>query len=264
MKTKCVLFLLFILPFSSFSQDTIKNPGRKCRFSFEAGAAYKGFVKPKYISPDSYSPGDTYRDHQFDRFTRIPTFTINAGISMSVRLSKHWTFTTGLIYYLRKDVYRMDIDSVINYYKPMSFPYITGVYKYNYFYNNIEVPFMFGYRFKKLTFSFGFNTSLLSYRKTIYSYVIKAGSYPVSYETTRKTVGGFENAITIYPSIRIGYEEKISGHPVIFYLGIGISEFRWTDFYIHFQTYPFRIEIPSPETQPCFYLQAGVQIPLKF
>jgi hypothetical protein len=123
---------------------------------------------------------------------------------------------------------------------------------------------MFGYKFKKLTFSFGFNTSVLSYRKAIYSYVIKEGSYPLSWETTKKTVWEFDNAITMYPNIRISYEKKISGHPMNFFLGLGISEIRWTDFYIHFHRYPLGIEMPSPDTQPSFFLQAGVLVPLNY
>jgi hypothetical protein len=195
----------------------------------------------------------------------MPAYAIDGGVLLSVRLSGHWNFTTGLMYYLRKEIYRMEIDSVIKYNYPMSFPHITGVFKYNYFYNNIEVPIMFGYKFKKFTFSFGFNTSVLSYRKAIYSYVIKAGSYPLSWETTKKKVKEFDYAITMYPNIRISYETKISGLPLNFFLGLGISELRWTDFYIHFQRYASpRIDIAAPEAQPSFFLQAGVMVPLKF
>ena len=264
MRNNFIFFIAFIVPFHLFSQDTIKISGRKCQFSFEIGASYKGYVKSRYISPGSYKTANPYMDNQFDRFTRMPAYTINGGVLLSLRLSNHWNFSTGLMYYLRKNIYRIDIDSVIKYNGPQSFPYITGVFKYNYFYNNVEIPLMFGYKFRKFTFSFGFNTSVLSYRKAIYSYVIKVGSYPLSWETTKKTVKEFDNAITMYPSIRISYEIKISGYPMNFFLGLGISEIRWTDFYIHFQRYPFRIEMPSPETQPSFFLQAGVLVPLKF
>lgn len=261
----CILFLAFLISFPSFSQDTIKNSGKKCQFSFEIGAAYKGFVKSRYIRPGSYKTGNPYMDDQFDRFTRMPAYAIDGGVLLSVRLSSHWNFSTGLMYYLRKDIYRKNIDSVISNNYLMSFPYITGVFKYNYFYNNIEIPFMFGYKFEKLTFSFGFNTSVLSYRKAIYSYVIKAGSYPLSWETMKKTVKDFDNAITIYPNIRISYEKRISGLSLNFFLGLEISEIRWTDFYIHFQRYSFpRIDIASPYTQPSFFLQLGVLVPLNY
>ncbi len=265
MKKNCILVFGLIVAFPLFSQDTIKNSGKKCQYSFEIGAAYKGFVKSRYISPGSNITGNNYMKDQFDRFTRMPAYSIDGGILVSVRLSGHWNFTTGLMYYLRKDIYRMDIDSVIKYNGPQSFPYITGVFKYNYFYHNVEVPIMFGYKFKRLTFSFGFNTSVLSYRKTIYSYVIGVGSYSPSWETTKKTVKDFDYAITMYPCIRISYEKKISGHPMNFFLGLGISELRWTDFYIHFQRYGSpRIDIAAPEAQPSFFLQAGVMVPLKF
>lgn len=265
MKIKCILFLIFIVSSPSFSQDTIKHSWKKCQFSLEIGVAYKGFVKSRYISPGSYKSGNKYYDDQFDRFTRMPAYTIDGGILLSLRLSRHWNFTTGLMYYLRKEIYRMEIDSVIKYNRPESFPYITGVFKYNYFYNNVEIPIMFGYKFKKFTFSFGFNTSVLSYRKAIYSYVIKVGSYTPSWETTKKTVKEFDYAITMYPSIRISYENKISGFPMNFFLGLGISQLRWTDFYIHIGRYSSpRIDIAAPEAQPSFFLQAGVMVPLKF
>ena len=265
MKIKCILFLVFIISSPSFSQDTIKHSGKRCLFSFEIGGAYKGFVISRYISPGSYKTGNNYMDEQFDGFTRMPAYSIDGGILVSVRLSGHWNITTGLMYYLRKDIYRRDIDSVIKHNGAQSFPYITGVFKYNYFYNNVEIPIMFGYKFKKFTFSFGFNTSILSYRKAIYSYVIKVGSYSPSWETTKKTVREFDYAITMYPSIRISYETKISGHIMNFFLGLGISELRWTDFYIHIGRYSSsRIDIASPEAQPSFFLQAGVLVPLKF
>jgi hypothetical protein len=259
--------------FPSFSQDTIKHFEKKCRFSFEAGAAYKDFVKSGYISPDSYKTGNPYMDNRYDRFTRMPAYAIDGGILLSVRLSCHWNFTTGLIYYLRKDIYRRDIDSVIKSNGAQPIPYITGVFKYNSFNHDVEIPIMFGYKFKKFTFSFGFNTSVLCYRKAIYSYVVKVDSYYPSWETTKKTVTQFDYAITIYPTIRISYETKISGHALNVFLGLGISQLRWTDFYIHFErnslqknnkaVFP-KINIAAPEAQPSFFLQAGVQVPLKF
>jgi hypothetical protein len=259
-KKICIIVCLLCLHHPSFCQDTIRVKEKKFQVSFTARACFKGFFGSGYVEPTSYSYysyGESFLDHQYDRFTKRPAFGFGAGVLFSLRLSKHWRIATGLTYAFRKTIYERNKDTVIRYSGPATQHNIQNVIKYNYTYNNIELPFQVQFKIRKTTFYGGISLSVLSYRNATYTYLMKKNP-DLSWYTSQKTLQEFETTFRIYPSFQISYDCKIKNVLIKPFIGIEFFEINMKEFYLHIQTSPFHIYINGPAIEDCYFIHAGV------
>ena len=231
MKNKLLIVYLFLLSFVSYSQDTIKKNTDypKFQFSVQAGGFYKNFFDNGYIYPTTYKSGDKFEDHQYERFTKIPTFGFKTGLLINVKFAKRWFFSSGLIYCFRKDIFENNIDTVSKYYSS-SIRDIHGTVKYDYTYNNFELPLMVLFKWKSLNFYAGVYFPVLCFKNATYTYVINQYPQNPPYITSEKTLKSIELPLKIYPSFQISYVFKIKKNSVEPYLGIDFGEKK--SFYI--------------------------------
>ncbi len=215
MKKMLFIFCVILIPFSSFSQDTIKNDlsRKKSHFSIRAGIGYKNFFGKKYIEIVSSIPSD-YEKHQYDGFTKTPTISFQAGILWTCTIYRNLHFSLGLVYYLRKDVYKGDYDTVMKHHTQTS---IHNIIKYNYSLHNIEIPVLFSYKLKKFNLSLGVNFALLTFDRAHYSYIPDPN---INNGVDSKTLMSLEFPKKIFPTFLISYDTGIKDFSLSPFLGI--------------------------------------------
>jgi hypothetical protein len=231
MKKKLLILLPFLLiPWCANSQQTDQtDSGRKCEFSITAAFTYKTYFRNRYLDhPISYS--NTGQAHQFDGFTKIPTFGFRTGVLMNKRLYRHVSFVTGLIFTYRKEIYQGNPDTVLKYGSPTSLHLIL---KYNYSFNDVDLPIMVTYRYKKLIFSAGINIPLISFITARYTYIPTPGD-----DLEGKKINDFKIFRTLFPTIQVSYTCMVKKFSIDPYLGFEFG------------------------TKSSIYLQAGFILPL--
>lgn len=200
--------------FFSFSQDTIsETKEKKARIDLIAGGYYKLFMGERYIEPTKSNSGDDFSLHQYERFTKSPTSGFQVGISFSYKLYKKFFLKTGLIFCNRKMIYENKMDTVIKYgYFPFAYTNTRNVHnvlKYEYHYNNIEIPIMLSCRIKKTSLSAGIRLAILSFYTEKYTYVVNQFPQSPQYITSDKTIKSVEMPLMIYPSMQVNYDFQI-------------------------------------------------------
>lgn len=233
------IYILFcLLPMIIFGQDTLHSVKKKTQFTFQIGVSYKTFLSKKYIEPTPYNFGDEFKDHQYDRFTKVSTNGFSVGFLFTRNMNDRWSFETGLIYFLKKDIFENNRDTVIKYGNGFSMRDIHNVIKYDYSNNNMELPIVFRYTQKKLNFYCGAYIQLLTYKKVIYTYIINQYS---NWSVSEKTVEGFEMPLIIFPTLQVSYDSRIKN--------IALNPFA--GFYY------------GITNQRSFYIQLGINFPLE-
>lgn len=218
-KTLWILFCCLLINILALAQDTLQQKSRERFFiSVKAGGYYKFFIGNNYISPTLEAFADDFEDHQYDRFTKTPTFGLQTGIMSSFNMQKGWFIVLGLSFCNRRIVYENNKDTVVKYGNGSRIQDIHNVYKYDYSYDNFELQFMLSYKFNKLSLYAGAYIPVLTFYQATYSYLIL--QLPEPRGTSQKTIKGVEIPLMIFPSILASYKITIktfSFHP---YLGI--------------------------------------------
>jgi len=215
MKHKPIALLLILLPFMVYSQNYRANePTAKPEntFSLKLGGSYKTFVGNTYIE----RTGDT-KNPQYEGFTKIPTSGFQIGVLWSHELHKNLHLSLGLAYFLRTDIYQGDCDTVLKYGTPTS---IHDILKYEYYYNNIELPILLSYNLKKINFHIGVNLAFLTFYKAVYTYIPNQNAFN---DKTSKTINSFELAKDIFPTFQISYNAKYKRYSFKPFFGIDIG-----------------------------------------
>jgi hypothetical protein len=202
----CFLFSCFL----SFSQDSIPDlKERKIQISFIGGGYYKFFLGKRYVEPTPYSIGDEFSNHQYERFTRKPTEGYQAGLMLAFKLFRNFSLRSGLIFCNRRSIYENDMDTVIKYgYFPYAYRNIRDVHnalKYDYSYNNIELPVLFNLEIKRFSFSAGIRLAILSFYKEKITYVVNQFPQTPQYITSEKTIKYVSTPLMLYPAIQLSY-----------------------------------------------------------
>jgi hypothetical protein len=238
------ILTLLLMPLISFGQDTTLVVANRYQFSIQAGGFYKTFLGSKYIEPSTYNYGDDFTKYQYERYNKIQTFGFSTGLLITFKLSKHWGLTTGLIYSRKKDVFEINQDTVIKYGSPINNRVIQNAIKYDYAYNNIEIPVMLEYPMKNLTFYAGCYFSLLTYKKTEYTYVVFQYSNNPQWIIANKTIEGFELPFKLFPTIQASYDLKIKNRNINPYFALYYALANQNDLYLQ-----FGINIPLIKTK---------------
>ena len=108
-----IIILLFVLPLINIAQE-IKIV-KKQTLLIQTGVSYKTFLSKKYIEATQKKQGDVLLDHQYERFNKIPTMGFSLGWLYNFKISNRTGITTGLVYYLRKDKFETNQDTIIKY-----------------------------------------------------------------------------------------------------------------------------------------------------
>lgn len=255
MKTTYIIIFLFFYSFLSYSQDTIikKDAGKKFQIAIKASGSYKFFVGDRYIkpTPNNFNANTYYDDfliHQFDGFTKIPTYGFQSGLLLGYQLHKNFQLSLGLLYVLRKEVFKSDRDTVIKYHSIFNYSsssyynLINNVIKYDYTSRNIELPIMITYNWKKINFYAGAHVSIFTINKAVYTYLLYAYKYPYNFCdcTTQKTFTSYDILpLKIFPSFQMSYDLRIKNISLNPFLGIDIG------------------------TKKSYFLQGGLILPLR-
>jgi hypothetical protein len=234
-----IMFYLFIFSFESFSQDTIGKKINKDKFqcSIKAGGCYKSFWGNKYIAPTPNLAFDTTLTHQFDGFKKIPTHSFNVGILFSYKIYNNWHIASGLFYFVRRDVYESNPDTVNKYHTSVYVP-ISGITRYDYFSENIELPLLVLYKYKKINFLAGVHLPIVTFLRTTYTYADNLSPQYATWGTSQKVINTVETSLTVFPTFQISYDLKIKN--------LSLNPFLGIDFGV----------------KKSFYLQGGIILPL--
>lgn len=226
-----------MLPFITISKEDKIKADNKSQLILQAGIHYKNFIDDKYIEPTQYNYGDEIDEHQYERFTKIPTFGYSIGLLFTCKLDKRVNLVTGLQYFLRRSVFENNRDTIIKYHTGTNLKNISNVFEYDYSYNNIEIPILFTWSYNKLSLYAGFNLSLISYKKGFYNYIVN--QYPYQNSTTTpywtnesKTLYGFETHIKIFPTVQASYQFQFGNFEVNPFIGFYYALEQHNDFYI--------------------------------
>lgn len=186
MKTLYAILCSFLLHGVIFSQDTIKRTEKKYNLAFKAGGYYEYFLGSRYVKPLK----DSQNDCQYIRFTKIPTGGFHGGALLTHPIRKNWHLTFGLMFCYRKNVFERSLDTVAMYGNHSSQRDIRNTIKYDYTYNNIEIPVMFLYKIKKMNFYGGVHLPIFSFYKALYTYAINQSPQTSAFEPSQKTIRG--------------------------------------------------------------------------
>ncbi len=202
--------VLNIILFSSFTiilnGQNVVNDHNKYEFLIQTGVFYKTFFSNKYIEPLTSNKGNNFKAHQYERFNKTDTWGYNAGLNYSFTSTKYWGISVGMHYFLRKDIFKNSIDTVIKYGNGSNIRDIHNIIEYNYSYNNIELSLLLKYTIEKFTVSTGCNLSLLSYQKAQYTYVVYQYNNAKQWDTDNKTIFGLVRPLKIFPTIQTSYK----------------------------------------------------------
>ena len=215
MKHKPIILLLILFPFMVYGQNYRANePNDKAEntFSLKFGGSYKTFVGSTYVE----RTGDT-KNPQYEGFTKIPTSGFQIGVLWNHLLHENFYLSLGLAYFLRTDIYQGNCDTVLKYGTPTS---IHDILKYEYYYNNIELPILLSYNLKKVNFHIGVNIAFLTFYKAVYTYIPDPD---IINDMADKTIKNFELAKDIFPTFQISYNAKYKRYSFKPFFGIDIG-----------------------------------------
>jgi hypothetical protein len=202
-----------------FGQDSNQAVESKNMFTAQAGIYYKMFLNKKYIEPVPNINGDDIIVHQYERFTKIPVFGYSIGMLFTHKISKRLGLTSGLIYFMRKDIYENNMDTVIKYGNRSNIRDIHNMLKYEYYYHNLEIPVMLQYSLRKLSFNIGVYISTLTYKIANYTYVINQNNSYSQWTTSKKSFSGIERNVAAIPAVQLSYSgykiNKVQLNPFI-------------------------------------------------
>ena len=247
MKTIFIILCLFFLNGISFCQDTIKPKGeKKYKISIKAGGYYKYYFGKRYIDSTPRNPYDDFSLHQYERFTKMPASSFIGGVLFTYKIYKNLSITSGLMYFVRRNIFESKYDTVIKYNAiPNFYSYndIHNVVKYDYSHTNIELSFFVQYKLGKFNLSGGVHLPLWTYYKAKYTYLVSSSQYPYfsnSAPTSQKTFTNTESPFLsmYFPAFQISYDLRIKNIALNPFLGIDIG------------------------AEKSFYLQGGIIIPL--
>ncbi|HVA98495.1 MAG TPA: outer membrane beta-barrel protein [Bacteroidia bacterium] len=271
---KVILISCFLLfHFLSFSQDTIeKKTGNNIQIAIKVGGYYKYFFGERYIEPTPYNIGDGFQNHQYEKFTKIPTCGFYGGLLITHLIHKNWYLTSGLMFSYRKNIFNNNQDTIIKYSNGSNFPDIHNTLDYDYTYYSIEIPILLMYKFKKMKFYAGVHLPILTFYKAKYTYVINQFPQNPSWGTFQKTISGTTVPLfsipSLFPSVKIQTSPSwqatsTPASPKINYdMPLVLATFQVSyDFKIkNLYVSPFLgIDIG---TKKSFYLQGGLIFPL--
>jgi hypothetical protein len=262
MKSIYIILSLFSFHCISFGQDTTKKIAKNpYQFAFKAGGYYENFWRNRYINPTLYSPDENFQAHQYDRFSKIPTGGYHAGFLITHEIIKNnWYLTSGLLFCYRKNILEINQDSAVKY---GSF---CDIKKYDYSYNNIEIPIMILYKTKQINLYLGVNLPILSFYKANYTYV---DIQP--WNSYQKTIKGFCIPVCGIPSLFPSYDiqwspwevTKTPASPKVNYdmpLILATFQISYDVKIKNISFSPFLgIDIG---TKKIFYLQGGIIVPI--
>lgn len=238
--TLCLLFLSTLL----FGQDTIKvDEEKKCELAIKAGGYYKYFLGKRYIDPAPYDPFNFYDfpSHQYEGFTKMPAFNFTGGVSLTCKIYKNCYLTSGLTYFIRRDIYESSFDTVVKYNVspyPSKYNDIHNAIKYDYSHTNIELSLLARYKIGKWNLSGGVNFPVWSYYKASYTYLVPpfSSTAPTAQKTFTEVTTPFPSVF--FPALQASYDLRIKKVPLSPFIGIDFGKMK------------------------SFYLQGGVIIPL--
>lgn len=221
MKTFFQIIFVFLIGSNGYGQETsfVRGNAKNIQFNTKIGLTYQGFIGGSYIKreKDNREPYNPEKD-QYDGFTKKATLGFQVGIIADFRIHKNLHLSTGFLFAQRKSIFEGDRDSVLTYGTPTS---IHDIVKYEYQYNNIEFPILFTLKLKKLGLHAGVNLILVSFYKSIYSYIPNPHTLN---DKTEKTLGSIELSNTIYPTLQMSYNLKVKKIAVNPFLGIDIGK----------------------------------------
>jgi hypothetical protein len=225
-----IIYALFclLLSLENSGQDTNHVVAKKMKFTIQAASCYKTFLGRKYIEPTPYKYGDEFRDHQYERFNKIPAFGFSAGFLFIYDFNKYWGCASGFQYFLRNDIFENNQDTVIKYGNGSSMRDIHNTLKYKYLHNNLELQILFLYKLRRFKVMTGFQMVVMSYRIAKYTYVVYQYSGNPQWAISDKTVSQFEHPLMLLPTIQCSYKIKMKNFTLNPFLGFdfGINNFK--------------------------------------
>ncbi len=268
MKTNYFILCCLLFHLSALSQDTIKNLHKKYEFTFQVSGHYKMFFGDNYIRPTPIKNEDEFQTHQYDRFTKTPTFGMSAGILLAHKTQKKFHVTLGLIYSYRRNIFGSNQDTAMKYASNLK---INDVVEYDYSYHSIEIPILLAYKIKKITFHIGVHLPLFTFYNARYSYVTNQFPQNPSWVTSEKTISGIDMPIrhipSLFPSVDIQFSpwETTTTPPspnIKYDMPLALATFQvMYDYQIkNYAVNPF-LGVDFG-TKKSLYLKAGVLIPI--
>jgi hypothetical protein len=275
MKNPCIIILLLFYACLSFSQDTVKKSSEKKHFySLIAGCGYYGDFGGKKQTNPIHVLNALAESGQYRGFAKVPTLGVYAGGEWNYKISDKLRFSLSLLYYLRRDVFEGDYDTVLKYHAVVNYNsyynMINNVIKYNYTYLNLELPLMMDYKIRKCNLRGGIHLPIITHYKTTYTYLLYP--HPLTYppyflgsdHTTQKTITGFKMPLIVYPSLQISYALKVKKTLIRPFFGVDFYGISFKDFYFHVYTSPnLNIESHGIKTEKCFFLHGGIIYDIK-
>lgn len=226
MKKTIIILCFFILCIRVPGQDTIKKgSGGKWQTAIKGGIYFKSFFGKKYISPTPISLDDKESEHQFDGFTKVPTFGSEIGIMVSYKVAKYWQLSSGLLYFNRKDIFESNIDTVYKYHYSGGTPF-NSITKYEYVMQNFEIPIMIIFKTSMFYFQAGVNIPILSFKRATYTYMVNLAPNYITWGTTQKVIESIEVQFKVFPSLQVSYDLKINSYSVYPFIAIDFGSMR--------------------------------------
>ncbi len=232
MKNTFLILFLSMIPLINYGQEAFQSNQSKNQFSIQVGGYYKTFLGGKYIEPKVYKNENDFRDHQYEGFDKFSTTGLSAGFLFSFRFHNRLGITTGLIYFLRKELFSKNQNDLINSGSASSMRDIRNVFKYDYSLNNIEFPIMVQHTLRRFTFYAGSYFAVLTYKIAKYDYIVYNYLNNPPWTTADKEINGFELLLKLFPTIQIGYEVKILNNKMYPYLAFYYAIKNKSDLYI--------------------------------
>ena len=215
-------------------QDTVVISTNRSYISIQAGISYKTFLGDKYIVPAKGEHDDEFEDHQYEGFNKIPTVGFNIGLLFTYPFNNRCGIVSGLSYSLRKDVFERSQDSAIKYGDGSDMRNIHNIYKYEYVFNNLEIPILFQFSQNKYNFYVGSYISLIAYKKANYKYIVDQYPNSIRWATSEKTIFDLEIPLKIFPTLQMSHEIRLSDITLHPYFAIYYAILNQNDLYFQF------------------------------
>jgi hypothetical protein len=220
MKTLFTLLSAFLISLQGYSQETvpIHKSEKKIQFNAKAGVSYQGFIGNSYIERKEDLQSFNSKEDQYDGFTKKPTLGFQLGFFVDFKLNKKLHLSSGLLFAQRKNTLVGDSDSVLKYGTPTS---IHKIVKYEYRYNNIELPILLTFKWNQLNLHAGVNLILVSFYKAHYSHI--PNPYDIEAKKS-KTIKSTKLSTTIYPTFQMSYHLNVKKVSLSPFLGIDFGK----------------------------------------
>lgn len=205
-KTKFVICFFLLFCNHCIALNLPDSLSKKIVLSVRAGGYYKLFLGKRYIEPTAYNGSGEFIEHQYDRFTKIPTWGFQTGVMLTYKMKGNWHITSGLEFCNRRIIYKNSTDSVIKYGNSSRIRNIYNVVNYEYNYYNIELSVMISYKYKKIHFSTGVYIPLVTFNNTEYTYVINQFPQDPHWGSAQKCINSIEFKFMIFPSLQVFYD----------------------------------------------------------